>query len=563
MVTLDSKRLGDVLNFLIGITLFILLNGLTSRAFYRFDLTEEKRFSIKPATKELLGSLDDVVYIEVFLEGELNAGFKRLRNTTRETLEEFRIYSGNKIQYTFNDPSAALSESAKNQFMQGLMSRGIQPTNVIDQNDGRRIEKLIFPGAIVSYGGVEEGVMLLKGNQAATAEQKLNQSIEGIEYQLASAIRKLTSLERKKVGLLRGHNEMDSLEVESFNLSLTESYEIDEVKLNSPDLHSFDALIIANPTDKFSESEKYNLDQYLLNDGKVVLLIDKLRANMDSASQENNFAFPVDINLDDQLFNYGIRINNDLIQDNSAVLYPVNVGNIGDQPQIKGLKWWFYPVLNRFSDHPITNNLDAVLGRFVSTIDTVKAAGIKKTPLIFTSDYSRSVSAPVKVSIPDLRKNLTPEMLNQRNLPVAYLLEGVFESLFKNRFKPKSVDESHFKESGNGKILVVSDGDFIRNEINPRSGLPQSLGFYPFAQESLFANEDFMLNALSYMLDDEGIITARNKEIKIRPLNKVKIAREKLQWQIINLVSPIVLVILYGLVRFYLRKKKYTGYPVE
>ncbi|MEM6362481.1 MAG: GldG family protein, partial [Bacteroidota bacterium] len=172
MVTLDSKRLGDVLNFLIGITLIILLNVLTSRAFYRFDLTEEKRFSIKPATKELLGSLDDVVYIEVFLEGELNAGFKRLRNTTRETLEEFRIYSGNKIQYTFNDPSAALSESAKNQFMQGLMSRGIQPTNVIDQNDGRRIEKLIFPGAIVSYGGVEEGVMLLKGNQAATAEQK-------------------------------------------------------------------------------------------------------------------------------------------------------------------------------------------------------------------------------------------------------------------------------------------------------------------------------------------------------------------------------------------------------
>ncbi|MEM1407696.1 MAG: gliding motility-associated ABC transporter substrate-binding protein GldG [Bacteroidota bacterium] len=563
MVTLDSKRLGDVLNFLIGITLIILINVLASRAFYRFDLTEEKRFSIKPASKELLGSLDDVVYIEVFLEGELNAGFKRLRNATRETLEEFRIYSGNNIQYTFNDPSAALSESAKNQFMQSLMSRGIRPTNVIDENNGQRIEKLIFPGAIVSYGGVEEGVMLLKGNQAATAEQKLNQSIEGIEYQLASAIRKLTSLERKKVGLLRGHGEMDSLEVESFNLSLIESYEIDEVRLNSPDLLSFDALIIANPTDRFSESEKYNLDQYLLNDGKVVLLMDKLRANMDSASRENNFAFPIDINLDDQLFNYGIRINNDLIQDNSAVLYPVNVGNIGDQPQIKGLKWWFYPVLNRFSNHPITNNLDAVLGRFVSTIDTVKADGVKKTPLLFTSDYSRSVSAPVKVSIPDLRKNLTPEMLNQRNLPVAYLLEGVFESLFKNRFKPESVDESNFKESGNGKILVISDGDFIRNEISPRSGIPQPLGFYPFAQESRFANEDFMLNALSYMLDDEGIITARNKEIKIRPLNKVQIAREKLQWQIINLVSPIVLVVLYGLARFYLRKKKYTGYPAE
>ncbi|MEM8565691.1 MAG: gliding motility-associated ABC transporter substrate-binding protein GldG, partial [Bacteroidota bacterium] len=519
--------------------------------------------SIKPATKELLKNLDDVVYVEVFLEGELNSGFKRLRNSTRETLEEFRIYSGNNIQYTFNDPSAALSQSAKVQFVQGLMAKGIQPTNVIDQENGQRIEKLVVPGAIVSYGGVEVGVMLLKGNQAATSEQKLNQSIEGIEYQLASAIGKLTSLDRKKIGLLRGHGEMDSLQVESFNIALTEYYEVDEVRLGSSDLNTFDALIIANPVERFSERDKYRLDQYLLNKGNVVLLVDKLNANMDSASLENNFAFPIDINLDDQLFNYGIRINNDLIQDNSAALYPVNVGNMGDQPQIKGLKWWFYPILNRFSDHPIVNNMNAVLGRFVSTIDTVKADGVSKTPLLFTSDYSRAVNAPVKVSIPDLRQSLTPEMLNQKNLSVAYLLEGKFESLFKNRFKPEGVNEAGFKETGKGKLLVVSDGDFIRNEISPRSGRPQPLGFYPFAQNLSFANQDFMLNSLSYMLDEEGIITARNKEIKIRPLNKFKIDQEKLKWQLINLVLPIALVILYGVFRFYLRKRKYTGYPTK
>ena len=563
MVALDSKRFGDVLQLLIGVTLILLVNILASKNFYRFDLTEEQRFSIKPATKELLKELDDVVYIEVFLEGALNSGFKRLRNSTRETLEAFRIYSGNNIQYTFNDPSAALSESAQAQFMQGLRALGIQPTNVIDQENGQRIEKLIFPGAIVSYGGIEEGVMLLGGNQAATPEQKLNQSIEEIEYQLASAIRKLTSLERKKVGLLRGHDEMDSLQVESFNLTLAENYELDEVRLTSPDLPSFDALLIANPKQSFSEKEKYYLDQYLLNNGKVLLLVDKLNANMDSASSENNFAFPIDINLDDQLFNYGVRINGNLIQDNSAALYPVNVGNIGDQPQIKGLKWWFYPVINRFSEHPITNNLDAVLGRFVSTIDTVKADGITKTPLLFTSDYSRAVNAPVKVSIPDLRKPLTPEMLNERNLPIAYLLEGQFQSLFKNRFKPEGVNERGFKEAGDGKLLIIADGDFIRNEVSPRSGRPQPLGFYPFAQGSMFANEDFMLNALSYMLDEEGIITARNKEIKIRPLNKVKINAEKLKWQMINLVLPVVLVLLYGVFRFYYRKKKFTGYPTE
>ncbi|MEM7108472.1 MAG: gliding motility-associated ABC transporter substrate-binding protein GldG [Bacteroidota bacterium] len=563
MVALESKKLGDLLQLLIGITAIFLVNILASRNFYRIDLTEEKRFSIKPASKELLRDLDDVVYVEVFLDGELNSGFKRLRNATRETLEEFRIYSGNNIQYTFNDPNVALSENAKGQFMQGLMAKGIQPTNVIDQENGQRIEKLIFPGAIVSYGGVEEGIMLLKGNQAATPEQKLNQSIEGIEYQLASAIRKLTSLERKRIGLLRGHGELDSLQAESFNVALTESYQVDEVRLGSPELRTFDAIIIANPVKRFSEKDKYHLDQYLLHNGNVVLLVDKLNANMDSASLENNFAFPIDINLDDQLFNYGVRINNDLIQDNSAALYPVNVGNMGDQPQIKGLKWWFYPILNRFSDHPITNNLDAVLGRFVSTIDTVKADGVRKTPLLFTSNYSRAVNAPVKVSIPDLRKNLTPKELNQQNLPVAYLLEGQFESLFKNRFKPNDVNETGFKETGNGKLLIVSDGDFIRNEVSPRTGRPQPLGFYPFAQGLPFANQDFMLNSLSYLLDEEGIITARTREVKIRPLNKVKINQEKLKWQVINLALPIFLVILYGLIRYYWRKRKFTGYPTE
>ncbi len=564
MVDLNSRRLGDLLTLFIGITAIVLTNIIASRSFYRFDLTEEGRYSIKPATKAMLRELDDVVYVEVYLAGELNAGFKRLQRSIRETLEEFRVYSGDNIQYTFSDPGAALSESARGQFMQDLMARGIQPTNVIDQEEGQRVEKLIFPGAVISYGGVEEGVMLLGGNRAATAEEKLNQSIEGVEFELASAIRRLTTLERKKIGLVRGHGEMDSLEVESFNLTLVSNYEVDEVRLAREDLQSFDALIIARPTSPFSEQDKFYLDQYLMKGGRLMLLIDRLQTNMDSASSESNFAFPYELNLDDQLFKYGVRVNIDLVQDNSAAFYPVNIGNVGDQPQIRQMKWWFYPIINRFGDHPVTNNMDGILGKFVSTIDTVRATSVKKTPLLFTSDYSRTVTAPVRVSVTDLRKNLTPEMLDRSALPVAWLLEGRFESVYRNRFKPEGVREEGFADASisEGKLLIVGDGDIARNEISPGTGRPQPLGFYPFAPAE-FANEDFLMNALSYMLDEDGIITARNKEIRIRPLNKVKTDREKLKWQTINLVLPIVLVILYGVARFYLRKRKYTGFKTE
>lgn len=563
MVNLKSRKLESFLRFLIGAVVVILLNILASSYFYRFDLTEEGRYTIKEPTREMLRELDDVVYVEVFLDGELNSGFKRLQRSIRETLEEFRVYSGDNIQYTFNDPSAAMSEKARGEFMRALMAKGIQPTNIIDEQNGNRVEKLVFPGAIVSYGGAETGVMLLKGNKAATAEEKLNQSIEGIEYELASAIRGLTSLERKKIALVKGHNELDSLEMASFATALADLYDLGIENLHTTPT-DYNALIIAKPTKAFSEEEKYHLDQYLMSGGKVLMLIDKLQANMDSASAAFNYAFPYDLNIDDQLFKYGIRINNDLIMDNSAAGYPVVVGNMGNQPQIKLQNWPLYPIINRFSDHPVTRNMDAVLLRFASTIDTIKTQGVKKTALMFTSQYSRNITAPVNVSVQDLRANLSAEKFNKQHLPVAFLMEGNFESLYKNRFKPEHVDTGNFVENARkgAKLIVVSDGDVARNEVNTRNSTPQPLGFYPFSQNT-FANQDFLMNAIAYLVDDEGIITARNKEIKIRPLNKVKISNEKTKWQIINMVIPVLLLIVYGVVRFYWRKKKYTGFGTE
>ena len=562
MVKLDSKRLEDVLKLLIGLVLLAIINMIASRFFYRFDLTEEKRYSIKPATKELLKELDDVVYVEVYLDGELNARLKRLQRSIRETLEEFRVYSNNNIQYVFNDPSAAMSEKAKEQFRQNLMARGIQPTNVFYEENGQRIEKIIFPGAIISYGGAEEGIMLLKGNQAATPEEKLNQSIEGVEYEVASAIRKLTSIDRKKIGIIRGHGELDSLEMAGLSATLAGIYDVRPAKLHDKDLSKYDALIIAKPTRRFDDIDKYNMDQFLMKGGKLMMLIDKLQADMDSASTEFNYAFPFDLNIDDALFKYGVRVNPDLIQDNSGARYPVVIGTIGDQPRIQWLDWWFFPVINRFADHPITKNIDGVLGRFSSTIDTVKAVGVTKTPLLFTSDYARTVTAPENVSIAQLRRDLTPDKFTERNLPVSYLLEGSFQSFYKNRFKPIENDPNYKEQAEEGaKLLIVSDGDIARNEVNPRTGRPQQLGFYPFTNNNInYANEDFLVNALSYMLDEDGLITARSKDIQIRPLDEVKVNQEKLKWQLINLVAPILLVILYGVLRFYLRKRKYTGF---
>ncbi len=562
MVALESRKLESYLKLAIGLVAVVLLNVLSASWFHRFDLTEEKRYTIKPATREMLGALDDVVYVEVYLEGELNADFKRLQRSIQETLEEFRIYSGNKVQFTFNDPRAGRSQQAVDEFERYLSQRGITPTQVIATQDGNRTEKRIYPGAVISYGGMEEGVMLLRGNQAGTAREKLNQSIEGIEYALASAINELTSVERKRIGLVRGHDELDSLDIYAFEQSAGRMYDLEEVRLGAGMPENIAVLVIAKPTLSFSEIEKYYLDQYLMHGGKVMMLLDKLQANMDSANNEFNYAFPYELNLDDQLFNYGVRINNNLVQDQSAAPYPVITGTMGGQPQIQLIEWPFFPIINRFGDHPVTRNLNAVLGRFVSTMDTVKAAGVKKVPLLFTSDYSRAVTAPVKVSIQDLRRNLTPDMLNKQNLPVAFLLEGTFPSLYANRFKPRGVDETIFREKARkeAKLIVVADGDIIRNDINPRTGAPQPLGFDPFTQRT-FGNEDFLLNALNFLVEEEGLITARNKQVAIRPLDEVQINQESLKWQLINLVLPVLVIILFGVVRHYWRKRKYTGYP--
>jgi ABC-2 type transport system permease protein len=561
MVNWQSKKLGDLLLLANGLALIVLINVLASFTFFRLDLTEEKRFSIKPQTKALLETLEESVYIEVFLAGDLNPSFTRFQKSIREILEEFKVYSDGKVRFVFTDPNTAMGEKARNEFMQDLAARGVQPRNVIDNRDGQRIEKIIFPGALLSYDGFETGISLLKGNSAEGSEAVINQSIEGVEYEVANAIYKLSNTNRQRIGLVQGHGELDSLEVAALRVALQDQYDVEMPFLQGAEqLRQFDALLIAKPRTRFEERDKFLLDQYLMQGGKLMLLVDKLEASMDSASREDYYAFPYNLNLDDQLFKYGVRVNVDLVQDKASALYPVVTGTVGGKPQMQLLEWPFFPLVNRYAAHEITRNLDAVVTKFASSVDTVKAVGITKTPFLFSSQYSRSLMAPVRISINEVRTNSNPQSFDKPFLPMGYLLEGKFTSLYKNRFVPEGVKSQEIlTESKVTKVIVVGDGDLARNEINVRTGQPTALGFDRFSNYT-FANQELLLNAMAWLVNDNGLLTARTKEVKIRPLDKEKVKKERVKWQIINLAVPLLTIGLFGFVWAYVRKKRFAGF---
>jgi len=561
MVNLESKRLNSILTLLIGVMMIILINQLLSGMIYRVDLTEEKRYTISEASRNLLENLEDVVYVEVYLEGELPAGVKRLQKSVRETLEEFKVYAGPNLQFRFVDPSMAKSQKAKNEYYQSLIKKGIQATNLYDNVDGRQTQVLIFPGALISYGDKEAGITFLKGNKAASPQEQLNQSVEGVEFELASAIKSLTESKARRIGILHGHDEPDTLHLAGLTSALMVKYKVFHVNLNNrPDLNGLDAIILAQPRLPFSEADKFKIDQFIMNGGKAVFLIDALYANMDSAGSEDNIALPYETNLDDLFFKYGFRINRDLVIDMNAGPYPVVVGNLGENPQVRLLPWPFFPLVNDFTKHPTVRNLDAVITRFVSTIDTVKADGIAKIPLMQTSQYSKVLPSPVKVSINELKKEMKPEYFDSGPQTVGWIFEGNFTSLYKNRFLPEGIDTTGFKaDSPDAKILIVSDGDIARNDVNPRTGQPLELGFDQFT-ETRYANAEFLVNALTYLVEEDGIIQTRAKEVKIRPLDAVKVKDERFTWQIINLLLPILVIIVFGLIKYFIRKRRYTRF---
>ena len=537
----------------------VLVNILANFFFFRIDLTEEKRFSIADATKTMMGNLEETVFVKVYLDGEnFPAGFKRLQNSVKETLDEFKVAGGPKIGYRFIAPMAETDPEKRKKLQKELIDKGLIPTNLVDNKGGTRRETIVYPWAIVSCNGLEMPVMLLKGTQGLTAEEKLNQSNENVEYELATAIRKLTTKTRKRIGLLSEFTSLEPIRFAGMINALQQNYDlfiIDSKK--SATFTGLDAIILPKPDRPIDDSTKYKIDQFIVNGGRALFFVDGLK--VENVGLDGSYAQPVQHNLEDLFFKYGVRINTNLVKDGqSAAMIPMNVGQLGDKPNVQLIPFRFYPLINNFGKSLITNNIDIVFSKFASTIDTVQAAGISKTPLLLTSKYTKVLNTPVLVAFNEARTDTDPKAYLAGEKMIGILLEGRFESLYKNRIFNTDVRSKTFKAMGEpSKIVICSDGDLVLNDLDRRSGNPLPLGFDGVSNHT-FGNQDFVMNALDYLIDNNGIIAARGKDVKLRPLDKIKVRQEQTFWQALNMLLPVLIIIGFGAIWFYLRRKRYA-----
>jgi len=534
------------------------INWLASLLFFRIDLTEDKRYTVSDATKELLANLDKNVNVNVYLSGDFPAGFERLESATREMLEEFKTYSNGHLSFQFSDPSQATSEEQRNKQYQNLVNRGLIPTNLhATDQDGKRTEKIIFPGAIVQADTLSVPVQLLKGNKTSSKEEQLNQSIEGVEFELSSAIRLLANPERKKVGLIVSHTTIAPAMLSDLIATIQQSYDV-FLDVNNPDSYDgLDAILVLKPDSAFSEDEKYKIDQYVVGGGSAMFFVDG--AKVDSVNLEGTYAQPLDLNLGDLFFRWGVRLNTNLVKDLYCAQILLNVGNVGDKPEIKPVPWRFFPLLNHFGTHPVTRNIDAVYTRFLSSIDTVGGASdIHRSPLLMTSPYTQMLSTPAIVSYNEARKQPTQQEYRNGEKLAGVLLEGSFQSLFQNRILPDDPRNATFKAKGKaGKVIICADGDIVVNDVDYKRSAPLPLG-YDRATGQIYGNKDFVLHALDYITDANGLITARNKQVSIRALDKIQVQENKKFWQSINLLFPLAMITLFGALRYYLRLRKFA-----
>ncbi len=556
-----NTRNKNIIQLLAGLVLIVIINIIGSSYFFRIDMTSEKRYTLTPATRELIRNLDDKIYFRVYLEGSFPAEFRRLRNETREMLDEFGAYSDH-IQYDFINPSQGDDRKQVEAGYRELMAKGLQPTQLQVRGDDATSQQVIFPGAIVSYRGKEVPLHILHEQLGVPSQEIINSSVQALEYNLASAIRKLTFKEKPNIAFLEGHNEPEPKYVADITGELSGFYNVKRVSLND-DFDSLDdikTLIVADPRTPFTEEDKFLIDQYIMHGGSVLWLIDPVFADMDSLNYAPvTLGMPLNINIDDMLFRYGVRLNTDLVQDLKAAPIPVTTGYIGDRPQISMMPWVFYPIVSQASDHPVVKNLNAVRTEFVSTIDTVGAKGVKKTKLLQTSRYSRVLGTPVRISLDIIQHPLPENLYNEKPQTVAVLLEGEFESIYRNRPHPEVIltDDFTFRQTSEPAAqIVVSDGSVIKNQFDGQ-GRPLQLGYDRYSG-MLFGNRDFLLNAVNYLADDTGIMEARAKEIRLRMLDKRRIQQNKIAVQAFNIIIPISLVIIFGLIKRFFRVVKYS-----
>ena len=579
----NIKR-NEIISLIITLIIIVLVNIIGSFVFTRFDLTSEKRYTLSDTSKEILKDLDDYVYFRVYLEGDFPAGFKKLRKETKEMLDEFRAYS-KFIDYEFINPSESDDPTERQETYKVLWQNGLDYIYETVQTKNGLQQVMIWPSILLSYRDKEMPVKILTGQSGESRETILNNASQQLEFTLINAIKNIATNTKKTVAFSEGHGELTDIEVYDIANSLSKKYNIRKATLNeqlnsliSRDFDrdsnivikpAYDALIIAKPTQPFSEKDKFIIDQYIMYGGKVMWLLDPVSATMDSLqSAESTMGLALNLRLDDMLFNYGLRLNRNLL-----LAYPcAQIGLVtgqGDNLQSVLLPWYYFPLLSPASEHPIVRNLEAVKADFVSSLEpTTSAPEITKIPLLKTSEYTKVASAPVFISLDILNERPNASMFPQKGQTAAYLLSGQFTSLYEHRL-PEAITESvemGFKTSSdNTSMIVIGDGDIIRNQLaqldyakknNKRIGSPLPLGYDQYTNIT-YGNKQFIENAVSYLLEGEGLISIRSRELKIRLLDMNKVNSNPMKWQLINVVLPSALMIILGIMLAILRKKKY------
>lgn len=559
---MTKGKVKDIVGFITIVSVLVVISLLFRNINMRFDLTSDKRHSLSEASTQILEDLNEDIYIQVYLDGDMRLEFKRLQRELKSKLDEFRIISGKKLDYNFINPSESEDPEERTRYQLALIKKGLVPVVVMaEDKEGTQSEKTIFPGLIVNYNGVEVPVNFLRNNPAVPAEQNLMHSIEGLEYELISSIATLTADTIHKIAFIEGHGELPEVEVADITLELAKFFTIDRGSIGGKPgvLDAYSAIVVAKPQQSISEEDKLVIDQYIMNGGKVLWLIDELVVNRDSLSAGGSLAYYKPLEIEDQLFRYGVRINPVLIQDQDCQTISV-IGSIdGSRQQTIPVPWIYNPLLYPSLRSPVTRAINKVKGEFSSYIDTVGAdPGIRKQVLLASSPKSRIVSPPRLISLEEFRNPPPMDAFDRSFLPVAVLLEGEFSSVFKNRIR--NYNGLALKEKSSlTRMIVVADGDIIRNEVQ-RDGerlIPLTLGQDRLTQQ-IYGNKDFLVNAMNYLVDDYGIMELRSRELRLRLLDENKISKHKIGWQLLNTLGPILLVLIAAIVYSIIRKRRAT-----
>lgn len=556
-----NKSLKHIILVIVAI---IAVNFISTKVYKRFDLTTDQRYTLNEATLDIIKKAETPIVIDVFLEGEdFPSEFRRLQSETKQLLEEFRAYNDN-ISFKFINPTE--DEDTRDQAIKQLNARGLIPMQLNVQENGKQSQEVIFPWALASYDEVTVKIPLVKNKIGETQQQLVINSVQHLEYAFADGISKLVNPKRRKIAVLKGNNEMDNLNIADYVKTLRDYYFIAPFTLdsvsNNPEktlksLQDFDLIIAAKPTEAFTEEEKFVLDQYTMNGGKSLWLIDQVAMDKDSLYNDfgKNIALARDLNLTDFFFKYGVRINPVLVSSMYSAPIVLLSGE-GSNTRAERFPWTYSPLAQGISTHPVVNNLNYIKFDFTSPIDTLKnnLKTVKKTVLLQSAPLSKLEGTPREISLDEVNNQQDPASFNKGSQNLAVLLEGKFTSVYNNRVKPFDLKDVK-NESVPTKMIVISDGDVIKNEID-RNG-PKELG-YDSKLNQFFGNKEFLVNAANYLLDDKGLINIRSKEIAVAFLNSEKITEEKTKWQLLNILLPLVLLGIFGFSFNYFRKKKYA-----